>query len=251
MSIMKLPRVAWMALTSNLNVLLHLDQSNPKPKHQQFLLAYGTITTKKNQVHACAAILTSTHACFQLVDLTCHAVTMLMDKDNTTSNYRANKPAQPKLKIRAAVSSQGNICWRHLPTLSTLLNPLFFILPGLEFSSWPSCTYFLLCSVHSMTSLTIPLPLLLSHKRLNVTHPNISHSNSRWCYHNHSEFCFVFLRPTGWSTTPLYQAFDWLKSKHSLIASEALKLVKKYFKADIVIDKSEDCHRHYIYSNCL
>ena len=109
MSIMKLPRVAWMALTSNLNVLLHLDQSNPKPKHQQFLLAYGTITTKKNQVHACAAILTSTHACFQLVDLTCHAVTMLMDKDNTTSNYRANKPAQPKLKIRAAVSSQGNI----------------------------------------------------------------------------------------------------------------------------------------------
>ncbi|KAF8257927.1 hypothetical protein EI94DRAFT_1708464, partial [Lactarius quietus] len=47
--------------------------------------------------------------------------------------------------------------------------------------------------------------------------------------------------------TPSHQAFDQLKAKHSLIASDVLKLVKTYFEAAMFVDQSKEIKSpHYI-----
>ena len=89
-----------------------------------------------------------------------------------------------------------------------------------------------------------PAFIAIAQEALNATHPNISHKviAGDAIVTTVSSTCIFGTHDL--KRYPTKQAFDRLKSKRSLIASEALKLVKKYFKADNFIDKSEDVKKH-------
>ena len=102
---------------------------------------------------------------------------MLLDKDNTTSNYRANKPAQLKLKIRAAMRSQGK------NLLKALTNPpdtakSFVLHPTWARVFLPTLMYLSLASQHPFQDFVNNSPafLAIAQEALNATHPNISHT---------------------------------------------------------------------------
>ena len=89
-----------------------------------------------------------------------------------------------------------------------------------------------------------PAFIAIAQEALNATHPNISHKviAGDAIVTTVSSTCIFGTHDL--KRYPTKQAFDRLKSKRSLIASEALKLVKKYFEANNFIDKSEDVKKH-------
>jgi hypothetical protein len=94
-----------------------------------------------------------------------------------------------------------------------------------------------------------PAFVAITQEVLDTTHPSISYpviaGNAITMM---VSFClYPCLRLTSY---PTLQAFERLKCKHSLIASEALKLVKKYFTADQFIDKSEEVKKHVMWALC-
>ena len=114
---------------------------------------------------------------FQLVDLAYRTVTAFLDEDDATSNYRPNKPAQPKLKVRAAVRSQGE------NPSKALTNPLnaaksFVLHPTWARVFLPNLMYLFFASQRPFQDFVNNSPafVAIAQEALNATHPNISHT---------------------------------------------------------------------------
>ncbi|KAH8977369.1 hypothetical protein EDB92DRAFT_1822385 [Lactarius akahatsu] len=167
----------------------------------------------------------------QLAGLASHTIAkFLEDKDNTDMNCGPNI-AQTKLKIRATMQSQGigNPCGNPLMGLVYALGPEHFILQH----TWakvflPSLMYqFFISKKGPFQDFTNNSPafVTLVQEAFNTTHPSV-------------------LYTVAAGDAIVATSFERLKSKCSLIASEALKHVKKYFEGDRFKDRPEDIKNH-------
>ncbi|KAH8977056.1 hypothetical protein EDB86DRAFT_3250411 [Lactarius hatsudake] len=160
---------------------------------------------------------------------------VLGGKDDTDMNHGPNI-AQTKLKIRATVQSQGagNPCRNPSMGVVHAFGPKHFILQR----TWakvflPSLMYQFFISKGPFQDFTNNSPafIALIQEAFNATHPNISYTVA-----------------TG--DVIVTTSFERLKSKRSLIASEALKHVKKYFEGDRFKDRPEDVKNHVWWALC-
>ncbi|KAH9069690.1 hypothetical protein EDB83DRAFT_2580974 [Lactarius deliciosus] len=137
---------------------------------------------------------------------------VLGGKGDTDANHGPNI-AQTKLKIRAAVRSQGagNPCGNPSMGVVHAFGPEHFILQHFTNNS--------------------PAFIALVQEAFNATHPNVSYTVAA-------------------GDVIVTTSFEQLKSKRSLIASEALKHVKKYFEGDRFKDRPEDVKNHVWWALC-
>ncbi|KAH9029754.1 hypothetical protein EDB83DRAFT_2229847, partial [Lactarius deliciosus] len=154
---------------------------------------------------------------------------VLGSKDDRDTNHGPNI-AQTKLKIRATVRSQGagNPCGNPLMGVVHAFGPKHFILQR----TWakvflPSLMYQFFISKGPFQDFTNNSPafIALVQEAFNATHPNVSYTVAA-------------------GDVIVTTSFERLKSKRSLIASEALKHVKKYFEGDRFKDRPEDVKNH-------
>ncbi|KAI9438989.1 hypothetical protein H4582DRAFT_1813942 [Lactarius indigo] len=154
----------------------------------------------------------------------CAIAEFLEDKNNVDTNHRPYV-AQTKLKIRAAVQPQ----YRNPSMgLTNALGPEHFVLQR----TWakvflPSLMYQFFISTgpfQDFTNNSSPFVALVQ-EAFNATHPNVSYTVAA-------------------GDAIVTTSFEQLKSKRSLIASEALKHVKKYFEGDRFKDRPEDVKSH-------
>ncbi|KAH8980297.1 hypothetical protein EDB86DRAFT_3248061 [Lactarius hatsudake] len=154
---------------------------------------------------------------------------VLGGKDDTDTNHGPNI-AQTKLKIRATVRSQGagNPCGNPSMGVVHAFGPEHFILQR----TWakvflPSLMYQFFISKGPFQDFTNNSPafIALVQEAFNTTHPNVSYTVAA-------------------GDVIVTTSFERLKSKRSLIASEALKHVKKYFEGDRFKDRPEDVKNH-------
>ncbi|KAH9075524.1 hypothetical protein EDB83DRAFT_2549232 [Lactarius deliciosus] len=154
---------------------------------------------------------------------------VLGSKDDTDTNHGPNI-AQTKLKIRATVRSQGagNPCGNPSMGVVHAFGPEHFILQR----TWakvflPSLMYQFFISKGPFQDFTNNSPtfIALVQEAFNATHPNVSYTVAA-------------------GDVIVTTSFERLKSKRSLIASEALKHVKKYFEGDRFKDRPEDVKNH-------
>ncbi|KAH8979320.1 hypothetical protein EDB86DRAFT_3108055 [Lactarius hatsudake] len=165
-----------------------------------------------------------------LAGLASHAIAeVLGSKDDTDTNHGPNI-AQTKLKIRATVRSQGagNPCGNPSMGVVHAFGPEHFILQR----TWakvflPSLMYQFFISKGPFQDFTNNSPafIALVQEAFNATHPNVSYTVAA-------------------GDVIVTTSFERLKSKRSLIASEALKHVKKYFEGDRFKDRPEDVKNH-------
>ncbi|KAI9429815.1 hypothetical protein H4582DRAFT_1825696 [Lactarius indigo] len=148
----------------------------------------------------------------------------LEDKNDVDTNHRPYV-AQTKLKIRAAVQPQyGNPSMG----LTNALGPEHFVLQR----TWakvflPSLMYQFFISTgpfQDFINNSSPFVALVQ-EAFNAMHPNVSYTVAA-------------------GDAIVTTSFERLKSKRSLIASEALKHVKKYFEGDRFKDRPEDVKSH-------